>query len=336
MSILVFTSYATKDAEIFKVKAIAEELTKCDDIEDVLYWQEDLYDNIVKYMNDGLGKCDIVLLFCSQNANNSIPVEKEWTAADYLNKPIIPIFMNKGDIPPLLSSRLGLEYDSINLQNNISGLHSLILKKVSKYKDSNIKLESLKDFKIKEKEIKIDKNIDLKKTFDEPRLKIILYGPPGVGKEVLIQKFIKNRFQANYKLTVGVDILTKDVEYQPGKIKTLSIWDLSSQTRFEFIRSIFYKGACGIVIIFDVDKGDTLKEVKAFLKEVRKYVSDRLPFALIGNSKDTIETVVKVENRKKAREFVRKGGGFYVETSIKTRTNIYYVFKELTNRIILN
>ena len=57
------------------------------------------------------------------------------------------------------------------------------------------------------------------------KLKVLLCGAAAVGKTSLVQRFIKNRFAANYKLTVGVDILTKDVEFRAGEIATLSIWD---------------------------------------------------------------------------------------------------------------
>ncbi|MBA7516664.1 hypothetical protein ES705_08712 [subsurface metagenome] len=128
---LVFISYATKDAELFKIKEIAKALNFYEDIKEVLYWQKNMKDNIIKYMNDNLGRCNIMLLFCSPNALISIPVEKEWTAADSMGKPIIPIFLNPDHIPPLLKSRLGLEYDSFDFQKNIHNLHDLILKKCS-------------------------------------------------------------------------------------------------------------------------------------------------------------------------------------------------------------
>jgi len=130
-NVLVFISYATKDAELFKVKEIAKTLNTYGDIKEVLHWQEDMKDNIIKYMNDNLGRCNIMLLFCSPNALISKPVEKEWTAADSMGKPIIPIFLKSDHIPPLLKSRLGLEYDSFDFQKNIHDLHDLILKKCS-------------------------------------------------------------------------------------------------------------------------------------------------------------------------------------------------------------
>ena len=130
--VLVFVSYATKDAELFKIKEIAEILTSYEKIDDVLYWQEDMADNIMKYMSDNLANCDLMLLFCSPNALKSIPIEKEWTSADIMNKPIIPVFVKPHHIPPLLKSRLGIEFDTFDLHKTINEIYNLILKKIEK------------------------------------------------------------------------------------------------------------------------------------------------------------------------------------------------------------
>ena len=76
MGLLIFVSYATQDTSLYNIAAIAEGLTKFAEIDDVLYWQADVEDNILKYMNDNLGHCDVMLLFCSPNALTSKPVEK--------------------------------------------------------------------------------------------------------------------------------------------------------------------------------------------------------------------------------------------------------------------
>lgn len=127
--ILIFMSYATKDADLFNVKEIAEKLTKSADIQDVLYWQEDMEDNIIEYMNDNIGKCHAMILFCSKAALDSIPVKKEWTAAEAAGLPIIPVFYDINHVPTLLKSRLGVEYDFYDLDRIVLELHSLILKK---------------------------------------------------------------------------------------------------------------------------------------------------------------------------------------------------------------
>ena len=129
-NIVIFVSYATKDADLFKIKELAENLTSYEKIDDVLYWQEDLKDNIITYMSDNLDKCDVMLLFCSPNALKSKPIEKEWTSADMMNKPIIPVFIKTDHIPPLLKSRLGVEFDTFDLKKTIDEIYEIILKKV--------------------------------------------------------------------------------------------------------------------------------------------------------------------------------------------------------------
>jgi len=127
--IFVFISHATKDSNIFRISEISDLLTKYPEIKKVLYWEEDMKDNIIKFMNDNLGKCNVVLLFCSENALHSIPVQKEWTAADALGKPIIPVFFDTAHIPPILQSRLGTEFDFNDMEQNVKNLYNLILRK---------------------------------------------------------------------------------------------------------------------------------------------------------------------------------------------------------------
>ena len=128
--ITVFVSYATKDNDVFKIPDVVTGLKSFVKIKKVLYWQEDVNDNITKYMNDNIDKCDVFILFCSPNALKSKPIEDEWTAANTLRKPIIPVFIKKDHIPPLLSPKLGVEFDQFNFQNNVDNIHRVILKKL--------------------------------------------------------------------------------------------------------------------------------------------------------------------------------------------------------------
>ena len=128
--LLIFVSYATVDADTFKIHDIAGQLAKTSEIKDVLFWEEHMEDNIFEYMDDNLDKCDVMILFCSDNAKNSVPVRKEWTAAEAIGMPIIPVFYDVNHIPTLLKSRLGVEFDFYNMELNISKLKNLILKKV--------------------------------------------------------------------------------------------------------------------------------------------------------------------------------------------------------------
>jgi len=166
------------------------------------------------------------------------------------------------------------------------------------------------------------------------KLKVLLTGAAAVGKTSLVQRFIKNRFAANYKLTVGVDILTKDVEFTQGELATLSIWDIGGQQRFEFIRSTFYKGAAGALLVFDLTREQTYIEVRKWLTEIRQFAGQDIPFVLIGNKYDLLEDVGEVIDRDEARALAEKEGSIYIETSAKTGINVDESFTELTRRII--
>ena len=129
MEIIVFASYVTKDAEPFKIKEIANTLNKYERIEKVLYWERDTEDNIQKYMSDSIKECNVLLLFCSPNALVSKPVEDEWTSANTMRKPIIPIFTDEKDIPTILNTRKGVKYNIFDLRKNIDKIYELIIKK---------------------------------------------------------------------------------------------------------------------------------------------------------------------------------------------------------------
>ena len=166
------------------------------------------------------------------------------------------------------------------------------------------------------------------------KLKILLIGTAAVGKRSLIQRFIKNRFAANYKLTVGVDILTKDVEFRPGEIATLSIWDIGGQQRFEFIRSTFYKGAAGILIIFDLTREQTYIQARKWIAEIKQIAGEKIPFVLIGNKVDLLNNFRATIDRNRAQQFAKKQGSIYIETSATTGVNVDEAISELTRRII--
>ncbi|TFG11588.1 MAG: GTP-binding protein [Promethearchaeota archaeon] len=166
------------------------------------------------------------------------------------------------------------------------------------------------------------------------KLKILLVGTAKVGKRELVQRFIKNRFAANYKLTVGVDILTKDVEFRSSEIATLSIWDIGGQQRFEFIRSTFYKGAAGALLVFDLTREQTYTEIRKWLNEIKQISGEKIIFVLIGNKVDLIPHVGTVIDRKEAEAFAKKEGSIYIETSTNTGEHVDEAFSELTRRII--
>jgi len=131
----IFISYSIADSNKFQIPRIAKDLNKFPEIENTLYCEEDAREDFIKYMNDYIEKSDIMLLFCSQNSKNSKFVSLEWRAALSLEKKIIPVFINPKQVPPLLSSMIGVEFNEFDYNSTLKSIYDLILKNLTKSDD---------------------------------------------------------------------------------------------------------------------------------------------------------------------------------------------------------
>lgn len=94
----------------------------------------------------------------------------------------------------------------------------------------------------------------------------------GVGKTDIIRRFLRQDLITDYKLTVGIDIFTKYLAYEEGKIALISIWDIAGQSRFEDIRKTFYNNADGAMIIFNLYNMPSFAKAKQLVDEIRDFI----------------------------------------------------------------
>lgn len=156
----------------------------------------------------------------------------------------------------------------------------------------------------------------------------------GVGKTSIIKRFFRQEITPNYKLTVGIDIFTKYINYEPGKIALLSIWDIAGQSRFEDVRKTFYNGADGAIIVFNPFNMASYAEAKRLVDEIRDFIGDEIPFVLMGNKTDSFNEFVDIINKATILDFTYNEDGFYIEISPTSDANIDLAIIELTRRII--
>lgn len=119
-------------------------------------------------------------------------------------------------------------------------------------------------------------------------LKLLLIGNSGVGKSCILMQFSENKFTNNFYNTIGVDYKVKYVECDGQKVK-LQIWDTAGQDRFKTITSSYYRGAHGIVIVYDVTDRDSFEAVKNWIGEIDKYSDEKVFKFLVGNKSDLVE-----------------------------------------------
>lgn len=92
-------------------------------------------------------------------------------------------------------------------------------------------------------------------------------------------------FTDNFMPTIGVDFKIKTIEVD-GKTIKLQIWDTAGQERFKTITSSYYKGAHGIIVVYDITDRESFSAIQNWMGEVEKHASDNISRILVGNKCD--------------------------------------------------
>ena len=120
---------------------------------------------------------------------------------------------------------------------------------------------------------------------NEHLLKILLIGNSGVGKSCLLMRYVENNFTTNFFNTIGVDFKMKTIPIADKEVK-LQIWDTAGQERFRTITCNYYRGAHGVVIVYDITDRESFESVKNWMVEIEKYAQENVNKLLIGNKCD--------------------------------------------------
>lgn len=160
--------------------------------------------------------------------------------------------------------------------------------------------------------------------------KVLLVGDSSVGKSCLLLRFTEDSYMESYISTIGVDFKIKTVELD-GKTIKFQIWDTAGQERFKTVTSSYYRGAHGIIIVYDITDMDSFDHVKHWLTEIERYTSDNVNKILVGNKCDLAEK--RAVEQQMAKAFANDVGIPFLETSAKDATNVEQAFLTMAREI---
>eukprot|EP00752_Nemacystus_decipiens_P008451 g7554.t1 len=164
--------------------------------------------------------------------------------------------------------------------------------------------------------------------------KLLLVGDAAVGKSSIMLRFTDDTFDDHLQSTIGVDFKVKMVDAGGKRIK-MTIWDTAGQERFRTLTSSYYRGAQGIMLVYDVTRPDTFDNLSKWLEEVETYHPGRgreVVKLLVGNKVDKERVVTRAQ----AEEYARSKGMLFLEASAKTKVGVKQVFEEVVQKILDN
>jgi len=160
--------------------------------------------------------------------------------------------------------------------------------------------------------------------------KVVLIGDSGVGKSNLLSRFTRNEFNLETKSTIGVEFATRSIQADTKTIKA-QIWDTAGQERYRAITSAYYRGAVGALLVYDIAKNATFKNVERWLTELRENAATNIVIMLVGNKSDLRH--LREVPTETAKEFAEKNGLSFIETSALDSTNVELAFQTILTEI---
>ncbi|CAG8813789.1 3948_t:CDS:2, partial [Gigaspora margarita] len=151
-----------------------------------------------------------------------------------------------------------------------------------------------------------------------------------VGKSCLLLRFSDDSFTPSFITTIGIDFKIRTIELDGKRIK-LQIWDTAGQERFRTITTAYYRGAMGILLVYDVTDERSFNNIRNWFSNIEQHASEGVNKILIGNKCDWVEkkAITKEQGQALADEFKIK----FLETSAKANINVEEAFFTLARDI---
>lgn len=159
--------------------------------------------------------------------------------------------------------------------------------------------------------------------------KIIVVGDAEVGKTALARRFTIDQFDESYMFTLGVDFFSKVIKVKDSSIKIV-IYDTAGQEKFDFIRGLYFEGAAGAVVAYDITNRQSFERVGYWIQQVYQHCKG-IPIELVATKLDLEDqrAVTTKEGEKRAKQDKMN----FIESSSKESIHVTDIFQRLSERI---
>lgn len=165
-------------------------------------------------------------------------------------------------------------------------------------------------------------------------VKIGMLGEVQVGKTSLMVKYVENKFDEDYIMTLGVNFLEKNLNIKRNPVKVM-IWDLAGQRDFMSMLDLVCSESVALLFVFDLTQKQTLQAVKDWYLQSRKHNKKATPF-LIGSKYDKFIELPEDEQAsitRLARKYATRMHAPLIFSSAAVGINVKKLFKLILCKI---
>ncbi|MCJ1394442.1 Nuclear control of ATPase protein 2 [Xylographa bjoerkii] len=164
----------------------------------------------------------------------------------------------------------------------------------------------------------------------ERQIKLLLIGDSGVGKSCCLLRFSEDSFTPSFITTIGIDFKIRTIELDGKRVK-LQIWDTAGQERFRTITTAYYRGAMGILLVYDVTDEKSFNNIRTWFSNVEQHATEGVKKILIGNKCDWEEK--RAVSRERGQQLADELNIPFLEVSAKSNINVEQAFFSLARDI---
>lgn len=163
-------------------------------------------------------------------------------------------------------------------------------------------------------------------------IKLLLIGDSGVGKSCLLLRYSDDSFTSSFITTIGIDFKIKSILLDDKKVK-LQIWDTAGQERFRTITTAYYRGAMGILLVYDVGDQNSFNNVVNWMRQIDEHAAENVNRVLIGNKCD-VDASQRQVTHEMGKSLADEYGIRFFETSAKNNINVEEAFMCMAKDIV--
>jgi small GTP-binding protein len=167
----------------------------------------------------------------------------------------------------------------------------------------------------------------------KPAVKLVVVGDTYVGKTSILDRALKDQFDDSPQPTTAVFTTwafnTSDADLSRLNPIQFEIWDTAGQERFRSLSAAYFRGASAILMVFDLTRPETAKELESFRAKIADSCeAGKFALGLVGNKNDLDHNITPAIMSQFQEE---NKADFALMCSARTNENIPSIFEEFLN-----